>query len=212
MPEAKAEILRNLRSALSKQSVPVPMPDMDSSLYVPGDEEPIIEFVKQFTSRGGIYFYCADEAELVAELNLLMKDRGYPMTFVWETALLEHLKGISFPVNTTDTDFMKAEIGITLCECLVSRTGSMLMSSRQQAGRRLGIYPHVHIVVAGSSQLVPDIKDALQFIRKKYGDNLPSMISLVGGASRTSDIEKTLVMGAHGPAELILFLIDDMAS
>jgi L-lactate dehydrogenase complex protein LldG len=35
------------------------------------------------------------------------------------------------------------------------------------------------------------------------------MLSLVSGPSRTADIEKTLVMGAHGPKELILFLIDD---
>jgi len=35
------------------------------------------------------------------------------------------------------------------------------------------------------------------------------MLSLVSGPSRTADIEKTLVMGAHGPKELILFMIDD---
>jgi L-lactate dehydrogenase complex protein LldG len=49
----------------------------------------------------------------------------------------------------------------------------------------------------------------LAFVQKKYGDKLPSMISLVTGASRTADIEKTLVLGAHGPKELVLFLIDD---
>jgi L-lactate dehydrogenase complex protein LldG len=92
---------------------------------------------------------------------------------------------------------------------LIERTGSILVSSRQSAGRRLGIYPPVHIVVASVSQIVPDIKDGLGFIRKKYGNKLPSMISLVTGASRTADIEKTLVMGAHGPRELVLFLIDD---
>lgn len=35
------------------------------------------------------------------------------------------------------------------------------------------------------------------------------MISLISGPSRTADIEKTLVMGAHGPKELYVFLIDD---
>jgi L-lactate dehydrogenase complex protein LldG len=35
------------------------------------------------------------------------------------------------------------------------------------------------------------------------------MLSLISGPSRTADIEKTLVMGAHGPKEFILFLIDD---
>jgi L-lactate dehydrogenase complex protein LldG len=35
------------------------------------------------------------------------------------------------------------------------------------------------------------------------------MISIISGPSRTADIEKTLVMGAHGPRELYVFLIDD---
>jgi L-lactate dehydrogenase complex protein LldG len=61
------------------------------------------------------------------------------------------------------------------------------------------------------TQLVPDIKDGLQLIKSKYGNKIPSMISLVSGPSRTADIEKTLVMGAHGPRELVLFLIDDIA-
>jgi L-lactate dehydrogenase complex protein LldG len=86
----------------------------------------------------------------------------------------------------------------------------MLMTSRQLSGRRLAIFPPVHIVVASSSQILKDIRDGLDFLRKKYTNRLPSMISLVTGASRTADIEKTLVLGAHGPKELVLFLIDDV--
>ena len=44
----------------------------------------------------------------------------------------------------------------------------------------------------------------------RYGANMPSMISFITGASRTADIEKTLVKGAHGPKELTLFLVDDL--
>ena len=64
-------------------------------------------------------------------------------------------------------------------------------------------------MLAYSSQLVPDLKQALAGIRKKYRDNYPSLVTLVSGPSRTADIEKTLVMGAHGPKELYVFLIDD---
>jgi L-lactate dehydrogenase complex protein LldG len=94
---------------------------------------------------------------------------------------------------------------------LVSRTGSVLISSKQASGRRLLVFPNIHIVVAYSSQLVHDIKDALKFIRKKYNNHLPSMITTISGPSRTADIEKTLVQGAHGPKEIYIFLIDDIA-
>ena len=46
-------------------------------------------------------------------------------------------------------------------------------------------------------------------LKNKYGENIPSMISAITGPSRSADIEKTLVMGAHGPKEVFVFLIDD---
>jgi L-lactate dehydrogenase complex protein LldG len=64
-------------------------------------------------------------------------------------------------------------------------------------------------VIANTSQIVPDIKDALTGMKERYGKNLPSLVSVITGPSRTADIEKTLVMGAHGPKELYLFLIDN---
>jgi L-lactate dehydrogenase complex protein LldG len=103
---------------------------------------------------------------------------------------------------------MQADVGITLCEALVARNGSVLVSNGSAAGRRLSIYPNIHIVLAYTSQLVMDLKDGFALLKEKYGDRLPSMISNVTGPSRTADIEKTLVIGAHGPKELFVFLID----
>jgi L-lactate dehydrogenase complex protein LldG len=86
-----------------------------------------------------------------------------------------------------------------------------MVSSAQLSGRRMVVFPEVHLVVAYASQLVPDLKEALVKIRKKYDPRLPSMITLITGPSRTADIEKTLVMGAHGPKELYVFFIEDRA-
>ena len=104
---------------------------------------------------------------------------------------------------------MKAEVGITLCDSLIARNGSVLLTNGSGAGRRLSIYPHNHLVVAYTSQLVLDIKDGFKILKDKYGTLLPTMICNVTGPSRTADIEKTLVLGAHGPKELIVFLIED---
>jgi L-lactate dehydrogenase complex protein LldG len=35
------------------------------------------------------------------------------------------------------------------------------------------------------------------------------MVTLITGPSRTADIEKTIVVGAHGPKELYVFLLED---
>jgi L-lactate dehydrogenase complex protein LldG len=58
--------------------------------------------------------------------------------------------------------------------------------------------------------LVPETKDALISMREKYDGKLPSMITQISGASRTADIEKTLVMGMHGPKEIYVFFVDDI--
>ena len=80
-----------------------------------------------------------------------------------------------------------------------------MLSSKQGSGRSLSIFPPIHIVIAFASQLVEDIQDGLELVKKKYA-TLPSMICLTTGPSRTADIEKTLVLGAHGPKELVVFL------
>jgi L-lactate utilization protein LutC len=93
---------------------------------------------------------------------------------------------------------------ITLCEGLVAQTGSMLISSRC-GGRGGSIVPPVHILYATSDQLVPDItialRDAMQSDLKDA-----SYFGLISGSSRTADIEKILVQGAHGPVKVAIVL------
>ncbi len=70
------------------------------------------------------------------------------------------------------------------------------------------MYPEVHVVIAYVHQLVDDLKDAFDAVQKKYSGKLPSLLSVITGPSRTADIEKTLVMGAHGPKELFVILVE----
>ena len=122
------------------------------------------------------------------------------------------LKTGGIPFEAHSDSILEATIGITRCEFLIARLGTIMVSSRLSPGRKITVYPEIHIVLGYTSQLVPDLKQALAGIRKKYRDNYPSMISLISGPSRTADIEKTLVMGAHGPKELYVFLIDDAST
>ena len=82
------------------------------------------------------------------------------------------------------------------------------MSSLQESGRTVSAYAPVHICIAYIDQLVFDTKDALKDLKIKYENNIPSFITFVAGPSRTADIEKTLVVGVHGPKEVYVFLID----
>lgn len=74
----------------------------------------------------------------------------------------------------------------------------------------MNVFPETHIVIARINQIVGELKDAIVAVKKKYAGGLPSMLTVVTGPSRTADIEKTLVMGAHGPKELYVMLIDEV--
>ena len=82
------------------------------------------------------------------------------------------------------------------------------MSTAQLSGRAASVYAPIHVCIAFTSQLVYDIKDALQLLKEKYNNKLPSLITFATGPSRTADIEKTLVVGVHGPKEVYCFLVD----
>ena len=86
--------------------------------------------------------------------------------------------------------------------------GSILISSNQHMGRTAPVFYPVHIVFAYADQIVGDIDEAFAAMKKKYGTNLPSMMNLNTGPSRTADIEKTLVVGVHGPAEVFCFFVN----
>ncbi len=99
------------------------------------------------------------------------------------------------------------DAGITACEAVVSQTGSILVSSATGGGRGLSILPPVHIVVAPVETIVATVGDALHLVAQRYAGRLPSLLSFITGPSRTGDIERILVLGAHGPKELIVLLV-----
>ena len=188
-----------------------PTPDFNKAIYPPQDPDLSIAFAENFLNTAGTFVYCESEEQFFDQLFEFKQENNIQHLFVWESGLKKQLfdAGINF-IGEEKEFVKKAEAGLTTCEALIARTGSILISSANSSGRRLNIYPEKHLVVARASQLVPDIKDGLNLLREKYEGKMPSMISLVSGPSRTADIEKTLVLGAHGPKQLILFLIDDL--
>ncbi|MEO6150629.1 MAG: lactate utilization protein [Mucilaginibacter sp.] len=206
---AKEKLLKKIRKALlEKRDNPYPNLE-EQPLYPPDDEILEVTFAEQFTAVAGQFVFCEDEIQFIENLLELAEERKWHKIYCWDPPLQQILTQYEYPFFETDKDFDQAQVGFTLCDALIARNGSILLTNANMAGRRLSIYPPVHIVLAYSSQLVPDIKDAMKLIKSKYGNNLPSMITTVTGPSRTADIEKTLVLGAHGPKELFVFLLDE---
>ena len=208
MSNSRENILSKIRQALVN---PVPVPfaggNTNDDVFLPSSQDVEIEFAENFTKLLGKFSFCADMTEVVANLTMLLDSRGWKNIYCKEDALKLTLSTSGF-TNFGYPSLATCEASITTCESLIARTGSIVLSSAEQSGRTVSVYAPVHICIAYTSQLVYDIKDGLQLIKTKYGNNLPSLITFATGPSRTADIEKTLVVGVHGPKEVFCFLVD----
>lgn len=198
---AKENILKRIREALSSP-VPIPFPQSEGtpSVFFPASDDLEVIFAQEFTALQGRFAFCTGEKDMIQQINQLITERQWTKIYCsepkWNAAF-------SNTINLPGCD-----AAITGCETLVARTGSIVMSTAQQSGRTVSVYAPVHICIAFTNQMVYELKDALQLMKKKYSGNLPSLFSFATGPSRTADIEKTLVTGVHGPKEVYCFLVE----
>src|SRR5262249_42606915 len=94
---------------------------------------------------------------------------------------------------------------ISRVEALVAQTGSLLVSAAC-GGRGASVVAPCHIAVATTAQLVPDLTTALGNASRQGILEKNSFACMISGSSRTADIEKILVQGAHGPRRLVVIL------
>jgi L-lactate dehydrogenase complex protein LldG len=207
----REKVLKNIRHALIESSDnPYPKVDFEAEIYKPLSEESDINFAIEFSKVGGKFVFCDSAADMLKKVKAVFNDNGWEEAWCNEASLKGLLNHAGIAVKKAELGMEPMKVSVTSCEYLIARLGSILMSSQQLSGRRLYSFPDVHIVIAFTSQIVPDIRQALTGVREKYAGRMPSMVSLVTGPSRTADIEKTLVMGAHGPKEVYVFLADDI--
>ena len=205
---AKENILKRIREALAHTTpMPFPQSEKNQAIYHAAYQEPEIEFAEQFTKLQGKFIYCINRQELAFQFASLVRKQDWSPIYCAEQRFID-LLGEPLADRLTTTDLAGCQVSVTGCEYLVARTGSIVLSSAQQQGRTASVYAPIHICIAFVDQLVEDIKDALAAAREKHGSQFPSLLTLATGPSRTADIEKTLVVGVHGPKEVYLFLVE----
>lgn len=207
---SRENILKKIRQALHLP-VPVPFPGAEGPsdfLSEASDSDPAIAFATAFTHLGGRFVYCATGAEMIDQFRQLAEEKKWDTIYCAEDMVKGMFQHYGFN-RFTDQPLAVSQVAITSCEALVARTGSIVLSSHAREGRTASVYAPVHICIAYAGQLCADIKDALRLLQQRYGNDLPSFISFATGPSRTADIEKTLVVGVHGPKEVYCFLIEN---
>lgn len=160
------------------------------------------QFVRNFLEASGEIIECRDLKEAVERMRqILLGCRG-----IWAGARLaqELAQTLGLEVTSEDDATLQqaagVDFGITDCLALIAETGSILLS--HPPGAIASLLPETHVVVATANQIVERLEDALAIATSS------PFYTIITGPSRTADIEKTLVMGAHGPKKVILCLFE----
>lgn len=93
----------------------------------------------------------------------------------------------------------RAEAGITGVDALIADTGTLVIASRRIGDRLCSSLPPIHMAIATEAPIYDDIGEFL-----RSADQTLTM-SFITGPSRTADIEKILILGAHGPVRVIVW-------
>lgn len=210
MDSSRTKILARLKAAQDRRGeTGEEIPDFTAPVYHSLKNPLSAEFQTNLEMVGGQVIICPTKKDVQEQIRKICADREQNRVFCADPAL-HQLFPDGLTVDSDFGNFLNLNIGVTGCEFLVAHLGSVLVSSAQVSGRRLNVFPQTHVVVARESQLTAYLDDALQLLQEKYKNNLPSLISTITGPSRTADIEKTLVMGMHGPKSLIVLITGDI--
>jgi L-lactate dehydrogenase complex protein LldG len=122
-----------------------------------------------------------------------------------QEALIKRIPGLHFDVSVDLAT--QSLVGISQFDWAVADTGSLAQEASGIAQCLVSTLPPTHIALVSADSLVPDLATLLTVARP----DTATCISLITGPSRTADIERVLTIGVHGPAQLIIIVVDDLA-
>jgi len=216
---SKEAILNKFNKGKNLNKIPIPSIINDREIFndFPDQSALVDKFVKNFQALNG-------EIHIVKSLEDACNELVSIISSLDNNKCLSHTAEITnklFSINHTlpqifdvlnadylDSDsFSSYEVGLTSADLVIARTGSNVLNSLTAGGRRLSVLPPIHIVLAETNQIVYSLDDIFRnnFISADW-----SYATIISGPSRTSDIEKQLVLGAHGPKRVIVILIENI--
>lgn len=178
---------------------------------LPAVVEPLAQFAAQAQSLRAEFIEVAHAQEAKARLAALAHELGWKKVAThagqWTDAVVpRELVAVTTDGGYDVTELESCDAGISECDALIAQTGSVLLTAQSGGGRALSVLPEHHVVVARREQLLPDLPAAYELLQQRYGKAWPSLMTLITGPSRTGDIERILVLGAHGPKKLTILL------
>jgi len=162
-----------------------------SGEYIPVlPEDDLFELLTDFLLKNNIKSVVLASAPLSPDVYKNLKD---------SVEILANFGHDSVSIDEAKDLCNRADAGISSADVFISATGSLVIVSDSVRDKMVSSLPEIHIVIATDTLV---FKDQHEFLKNAP---LNTAFCIITGPSRTADIEKTLILGAHGPKRVVVF-------
>lgn len=198
----------------------------------PSFRDPVARFKSELEALEGMFHESGSPGQLRSILEKILKENN-ASSITWEKREVLDRTGCDYPeafqfssedfftsslhqdgtvpVQLTLTNYERnreelANIEISVSEALagIAETGSIVESTSAGGSRIMPLIAPVHVALLPADRLY---STQMEFFSTFTPGRQGSAQIVMSGASRTADIEKTLIVGVHGPKKLYVILI-----
>ena len=208
----KEQILAKVREAvMTKDENLFKDVNMQVDTWTPFKEEDGADFtfVERFKENGGIFVYFESKENFLDAMKQYVVENQWEPLCSTSKKMHEIFKDSGIALCRDYTTKRKKTVSITDCECLIAHTGSVVVTDKCAGSRAAYSNADVLLVFASPSQIVASMKDAIHLVKEKYGSDRPSETVIISGASKSTEIDNQLVIGAQGIKQIALFLVEE---
>ena len=229
MSDSRSRILASIRRSLASARLrPAPLSSsrVTDHSSLPTDHASLVsQFAEELQKLDGLFL--AERVEKIPALIIqLLREHQADELLAWQAeslpvpGLLDYLRreGIKLPGAEIPpkeparsqrlAEIERIKVGLTGAEAALADTGTLALRSGPGRPRLASLSVRAHIALFTPPQLPPSWAawwaaqpDLASWVRGA------SNLTLITGPSRTADIEMTLTVGVHGPAEVIAILV-----
>lgn len=227
MTDARSLILERIRQSLKTAHLPAARPSIEraTSSSMLHDAAALVELFRRelMALTGRVHGPHTPEQGLVTVIDLLREVEGNEI-LAWDDDALPvagfnaaaQSAGFAILDSSISTDadarlekharLARASVGVTGAMAGLADTGSIVVHSDTSRSRLASLLPPIHIALLRVADIYPALPDFIA-ARSDLAE-IGSNVVVIGGPSRTADIELTPVVGVHGPKVVHVVLVE----
>jgi len=218
-----ASIRRHLEASRAANAVYEEAPHEFRDIKTAAGESPIVtetslldQFCKALDDVAGHALVVSSAREAAATIEQIFEQHGVQRVAVSNAAIAQEvLKEVrtnaSLTTDCRSPELFACDVGVTGAQWAVAETGTLILESRFERHRLASLVPPVHIAIIDEKSIRQTLAEVIQSIQNQGRDDMSRVVTFITGPSRTSDIELTLAIGVHGPAQLYVIIIKSVS-